>query len=649
MTREAVSLSDQFIADYREGGLIFFTGAGASWDSGAAMPPEILRASAELFLPTGPRYAKDLAEVLQGKGAAGAPLDGIQPEIFYENLLAVADDPAALILWRALSPHWLGSRGTRLEPNGNHFAIAAHAARHGLPVFTVNFDMLFETAAGQLGIPIDVTVVRPGEAVRRTGFEKGVMSLFKLHGSILVDGREALDSLGTTMQAISAVNQPMLDLLATFARSHTLAFVGYSGCDIDYFPVLAGSEFARPPYWFNPLGDPVTRSHAERLGARILDDYPAKTFARLEPDLPVPERLDSASLLEELKASVTLRLADRQKLYFLALCLHSVGRNDAAGRILAELGQEMAGLPPDNRVGALLLRARVEDCTSDYIRSAASARAALRAVKAAVQAGAIDEAQYVGLRARGLYHLGMARQQQIGPSIAYGDPSVDWRPGLSAMLGRLLAGIFLSIRLSLAKRRLHRLAGGVRRLEFLRAEHAINDHTIMLLGGVMTMLERFRMTRLPPVRAAFIALVSGIRRQASRSGDYYSYAHALKYLNRLRRVEMPVEAIETYGLLRDPLNYALVCRDAGVRHLQDGDRPRAAYAFRLALDASLACGSRSTALKSLVGLASAGALTEDDRRDLRALGARLEGAGYVRYWREKARAAADDLQPSDRS
>jgi hypothetical protein len=630
-----VSLSDRFTADYRAGRLVFFTGAGVSYDSGAVMPQQILQASADLFLPVDSKHASDVAEVLRGKGATGAPLTGIQPEIFYENLLAVADDPRALLLWRALSPLWLGARGAELQPNVNHFAIAAYAARHGLPVFTMNFDMLFEAAADRLGVKVESTAVGPGLEIGHRDFKKGVLHLFKLHSSILIDGREALGRLGTTMQAISAVNQPMLDLLGALARRHVLAFVGYSGCDIDYFPVLAGTEFASAPYWFNPLKDGVTQSRAERVGASIIEEFLPTLVAGIEPVPPPPAPLDSVPVLKDLKASMDLHLGGPRKLYLLALCLHSVGRNDAASRVLAELGDEAASLPPANRVGALLLRARLEDCTSNYEHSAASARAALRAATAARRCRAIDKAQYAALRARGLYHLAMARQQAIGPSIAYGDPSVDWRPGPAALGGRLAAGLLMSVRLAITKKRLRRIAGTARRFEFIRAEHAINDHTIMFLGGIITILERFGAFRLRPVRAAFVSLVSRLRRQASLSGDYFSYAHAHKYLNRLRGVETPVEAVETYGLLRDPLNYALVCRDAAVRHLEEGDRALAERSFRQALEPSLACGSASTALKSLVGLAAAGALSADDRILLRRLGPRLEGGGYRRYWRER--------------
>lgn len=605
------------------------------------MPLQILEASARLFLPIDPNHSSDVAKVLHCRGAADAPLNGIQPEIFYENLLTVVDSPRALLLWRALSPHWLSARGAELQPNANHFAIVTNAARHGRPVFTMNFDMLFEEAADRLDIRVAQTVVSPGREIERDNFADGRLHLFKLHGSILVKGREALESLGTTMQAISAVNQPMLDLLGSLARRHVLAFVGYSGCDIDYFPVLAGTEFSSAPYWF-PVGDPVTQRHAERLGARILDGLPGTLFAEIEPGLPAPRPLDSGALLEDLKASVDLRLTDSQKLYFLALCLNSVGRNDAALRIIAELGDEVASLPPANRVGALLLRARVEDCTSGYTRSAASAQAALRTAKTARGDGAIDEIQYAALRARGRYHLAMARQQQIGPSISYGHPSVDWRPGPFALLARLVAGILTSIRLALTKSRLHRIAGPARRFEFIRAEHAINDHTIMFLGGILTILEQSRLIRLPPVRGVFVALVSHLRGQASLSGDYYSYAHAHKYLNRVSGVDTSVEAIETYGLLRDPLNYALVCRDSAVRHLKDGNCEKAAQSFRLALDASLTCGSRSIAVKSLAGLAAAGGLTDPDRELLARLGPEVEGAGYRRFWRERGRGMAGE-------
>jgi hypothetical protein len=622
---------DEFISAYQAGDLIFFTGAGASYESGAVLPADVLAKAAELFLPSGQAYSEDVRQVLEGKGVPTAPQAGIQPEIFYENLLLVTDDPSGLLLWRALSPEWLASQGERLEPNPNHLAIAAYAARHGLPVFTMNFDTLFETAAKQLGIEPKVVVVRAGNWVppdeRR---EPGVLRLFKLHGSIMTDGRESLDSLATTMQAISAVNQPMIAYLRKLASRRALAFVGYSGSDIDYYPPLAAEGLRISPFWFNPKRDPVAQAHADRVRARVLHELPAALFAQLEPPLGTTRPLDSADALARLGPTVTLRLTEPQKLYFLALCLHSIGGNEAAVRVLEELGPDHAGLPPRNRPGGLLLRARVEDSIS-----AASAETALRAIAGARRAAVIEAAEYTALKARALYHLGMARHQQIGPSIHYGDPRVDWRPPPGSLMLALVRGTLLAIRLGWARKRLNRLARGASRVAFIRAEHAINDQRMVMAGSVQTILQSLGALRIAPLRILVERIMKSLLDVASITGDYFTYAHAQKYLNRLRGFSASADAIETYGLLRDPINYALVQRDRAVQSLQRGDRPRAACLFRLALEAALVSGSRATALKSLVGIAVAEGLTEADRQCLLSLRPYLEGAGYRRFWHQR--------------
>jgi hypothetical protein len=626
---------EEFTAAYRAGDVVFFAGAGASFDSKAAMPPAVLSASAELFLPDDPALARLVEEVLQGSGVAGTALRGIQPEIFYEHLLSLCDDRQALALWRILSPRWLKTQNAALAPNANHLALADYAARTGLPIFTTNFDMLFEAAATQLGLPAEVVLPPPnafGPEIDPAP-APGRMRLFKLHGSIALAGVERLDSLQTTMQGIAAVNRPMLDLIERVSRGRALVFLGYSGCDIDYFPVLAGLTLDRRPFWFNLGEEPVTRSHAQRIGAREIGDFPSKVFADLHPQFPASAPgPDSGLLLQRLKAEVSVRLTAGQKTLLLAQCLQSMGRSPQAAEILETLDPEAAGLAPADQAAALLLRARIQDCTSQYRQSVDSAEAALRAIGDAVAAGSIDAAEAAALEARALYHRAMARQQQIGPSIRYRDARLDWRPGLGDMLTQLASGVVLWLRLATIGKRLARAGKNQPRLAFIRAEHAINDHAMMLLGRIISLLEAFKLQRLPLMTGMLTRLVGGLLERASRTGDYFVYASARKYQRRLRGIDGVDEASETYGLLRDPLNYAIVRRDAGVRYLEQGDRTRAAEEFCSAVDAGLACGSRATALKGLVGLARCGALTSDDVHVLETVGPAIEGAGYERYW-----------------
>lgn len=628
---------EEFVARYRAGELLFITGAGVSRDSGAIMPAEILRASADIFLPPDPEHSQLVDAVLNGKAAEGASLPGIQPEIFYENLLSIVDDPGALVLWRVLSPDWLRTQDENLAPNPNHYALAQYSAQHSVPLFTMNFDMLFEEAAERLGIVPKVSVAQAiGVPVSTEGGSSArTMHLLKLHGSIMIDGEERLDSLGTTMQAISAVNEEILALLRTLTTRYTIAFVGYSGGDIDYFPVLAGEDLSERPFWFDPMRDPVTQGRANRIGARLIHELPSDVFATLDANLPQGRALQSTELLQALKPEVSLQLTPSQKLYFLALCLHGVGRNTAAQGVLHQLGPSANELPPENRAGALLLRSRVEDCVSEYWKSAETAQEALAVAKAAYRRKEIERAQFTGLRARALYHRGMARQQQIGPSIAYGDPRLDWRPGYVSMIRQLLSGVRLSFRLARSMRTLRRLQSSQRGVARIKAEHAINDHAIMLIGRMLTAAETLRLLSVPGVRRGLTSAVKRQLRNASATGDYFSFAHSHKYLSRLRAVDSSDQAVDVYALLRDPLNYAIVCRDVAADHLKRGEVQAAVDAFRLATRAALASGSRATALKGLIGLAACASLTEAETLTLAELAPQIEGAGYQGYWREK--------------
>ncbi len=68
-----MSEEEAFVAAYQAGEVVFFAGAGASFDSEAAMPPAVLAASADLFLPDGPAWQRLRDLVLSGPGVAESP------------------------------------------------------------------------------------------------------------------------------------------------------------------------------------------------------------------------------------------------------------------------------------------------------------------------------------------------------------------------------------------------------------------------------------------------------------------------------------------------------------------------------------------------------------------------------------------------
>lgn len=621
-----MSQEEAFVAAYEAGEVVFFAGAGASFDSGAAMPPAVLAASADLFFPDGPAWRPLRDRVLSGRALAGSPFAGIQPEVFYEHLLGLCEDREALGLWRVLSERWLATQGAALSPNANHFALAHYGARTGLPVFTTNFDTLIEAAADRLGLEVSVGLA--GEALDEA--PPGGLRLYKLHGTVERDGRERLDTLHTTMESISAVNPSLIAAIEQAAQGRALTFLGYSGCDIDYFPVLAATPRARAPFWFAPPWDRVTRDHASRIGARRISRLPSDLFAALHPGWPARcPGPDANALLQTLKTRMGPRLSEPQKILMLGQCLQSVGRNSEAAGVLDVLEACAGQLGARDRIAALLLRARVEDCLSAYERSEQSAGRALAILRASPE---LDRTDAAAFEVRARYQRGMARQLQIGPALAYGHRRLDWRPPLPDMLGALLTAIGLSLRFAVDARRLPRPGANGRSARTVRAEQAVNDHLVMLTGRLVSFLEGFRILRVPGIRGVLRSLVGALYARAHAAGDYFAYAGAQKYLARLEGAQGLSGPSETYGLLREPLNAALVWRDAAVRRLESGDREAARVLFRRSREAAFACGSRATELKALAGIAACDDLTEADARRLEVIAPAIEGRGFRRYW-----------------
>jgi hypothetical protein len=630
-----MSVVEDFVERLAEGRIVFLAGSGVSKVSGAPMSWDILAASARVFLPTDERSGPLVDEVL--KGRPGAASDGIQPEIFYEHLLSICGHPDMLALWQVLSPIWLREQHAELLPNTNHLAIVQYAARHRVPIFTMNFDMLFEAAAAKLGLGAPSTwtggrgpaSAKTFAAVDEWETHEAPLRLFKLHGSVETDGAESLGRLATTMQGISTVNQPMIDYMKKICQQRTLAFIGYSGRDIDYFPVLAGMRFDEPPYWFTPDAHDATRRNADRIKARRIDRDPAALFIEhgLAPATIVPP-FDGKALLKRLEQAMTVRFAESQKLLFLALCLQSVGRNRLAHDVVQQV-LDAPGLPPRDRIAAFLLRARIEDCTSQYVQSEASADCALAHVAAARKSKTIASTDATAFRARALYHRGMARQQQIGPAIDYGTEMLDWRPPKTAMIRQLISGFWLTLRLTVLAWRLPGPNAGSATIGSIRATHVVSDHKIMLAGALMEGLKMLKLAR--PLSPVLHWWLNRFRSRASNCGDYFAYANANKYLRRMHGNDEYDEAGETYRLLRDPLNYALVRRDSACASLRSGNLEAAADEFRAAETASVDCDSPATEIKSLTGLVACGVFNSSDAARLAKVARMAEGKGYRTY------------------
>lgn len=143
---------------------------------------------------------------------------------------------------------------------------------NNLPVFTMNFDPMFEEAAESLHIPFKVYTHRDNLPP-----DDGYLHICKLHGDISEE--ITTQTICTTIDSISRRNEKWLNYIAEFAKKRNICFLGYSGRDIDYFPRFCEMDIQRP-FWI-PVRDNIeTIANAGRIGAESLSDYPNEYFEK---------------------------------------------------------------------------------------------------------------------------------------------------------------------------------------------------------------------------------------------------------------------------------------------------------------------------------------------------------------------------------
>ncbi len=276
-----------FVEDLKDGRVFFFAGSGVSLGSKMPSVTDILGATVDHFLPN---VCKDLKE-------RGKLLQEMQPEAFYGVLLGVYDgDMSCLDFWRALHPDSWGGH-LRCLPNLVHLMIVRSAYETGLPVFTTNFDTMFEEACEQQSLPY--RVYPPDDSPPGDVRNPGKVAICKVHGSVQNPGAVSFspNSLRTTMRGISSFNTPWVEFLEACMKEAHICFGGYSGRDADYFPQvrLFVSQGAKTPYWFDRFPDDAAKAsadagksvvdetlrNAKACRARRIDQFPSDVFPGL--------------------------------------------------------------------------------------------------------------------------------------------------------------------------------------------------------------------------------------------------------------------------------------------------------------------------------------------------------------------------------
>lgn len=314
-----------------KGEVFFFTGSGISKPSGVPMANEILEASARAFLPQHPLVSEVISR--------------IQPEIFYEKLLELTNgDKRRLALWRLLS--------LPFQPNINHYFMVKYSYQNRVPLFTTNFDILFEKAATRLGI--NYNSIEGLESFDKEKLDLESLNIIKLHGTIGSNGE--VSQLYVMMTEISKFNASIVEFIQEEMERRSLVIAGYSGRDLDHFPFIrekSKTSSSKEVFWINKFENQegIDYQNARSIGqhgASIVYSYPDKYLkdSQLLKRFGLEEMVGEATppsissdLVQKLQreARCGLRWGKDQKLLFLGSLLLGVGKFREAQKILKGL------------------------------------------------------------------------------------------------------------------------------------------------------------------------------------------------------------------------------------------------------------------------------------------------------------------------
>ncbi len=641
-------------ANLDSGSAFFFCGAGVSIGSHAPSVATVLHETASVFLP--PNSLTPETDDIVWLDAKGSKCYGIQPEVFYENILEISGNPNCLAMWNCLSSDTLGRNGLKIAPNINHRFIVEYSAEHGLPIFTTNFDELFEAAAELNYEPVPILPFSDRQQEAIDGFRESSLDLsdrvyiFKLHGSI-----SSMNSLHTTMSSISRVNLPVIEFIKELCALRHIVFAGYSGRDIDYFPELQ-RDFTGllPPFWidkFDEDGAEATKRNCARIGALPVNVYPNEIFEVRRVDLatPVPSfpigAMDKvfAELASKIEAQV--RFTEEERILLLAKSLHSISLHLKSQKLLeANSGRLRSGLPKESRAVYFLTSARVLDSISDYEMSEEHAKLAEQQSGSFLPYNPKEPdllATTYALRARALYQIAMAKQMQLGPElrgemyanqcVAFSASKWSW---IKMLLRYLITLRIMEINIRQACRLArNRAAGNARNsaTQIFMARQARLDHEVITIAMVIGALRVFGEQVVSLFRFPLLKWLDNLEKRCDDNGAYFTRGGVAKYKEDLTGSYTSSFAAGLYDLIGDNLNAALVLRNQAQDSFKQGFRDEARSQFQESYELAERCGSYATQLKALVGLYCCGVDDALNPDELNRLDQNIRGRGYKDY------------------
>lgn len=617
------------------GNVFFFAGSGVSYLSNMPSAGKVLFETARFFLPQEEEFKAAREKVI-----SDANHYSIQPEVFYENLLYLINSVEVLSLWQCLSPLYLRQHNYPHLPNINHLYIAAYSASNLVPIFTTNFDCLFEEAAEELKVPYRVILPYTGtekeviDAFQNGRAEKNTAYIFKLHGSISSSNGNPAGSLRTTMNSISRVNFPVIDFIQQLCSQKHIVFVGYSGRDIDYFPEIKKRTLSMRPFWVDKFQDTATKNNCAYIDAVAVHCYPNELFADIKPrlnrDVPVISPQAVEEIFEDLKLTLRtkFKLGQEEKRLLLGCLIKEIGDYKSSYALLLTLYRNNA-FSSKNRVILLINLSRLAHENSKYESCLFFAREALEVIRRAPN---LDD-YLVSV----LSQISESRRMLIANDTLFLE-SFNYLPFLKAIAS------FSFNMLRMRRRIRNARTGDGQSVVEVFAIHDSIEHKIrfiaLLQAFLIRVIDKYRLPIWAQAKRYLEKTWEKVRLECFLEGYSHGVANTFKFETRINwRLDELEEGEHIYDLTAYETGKGLAFRNRAEALFKNGDYAGAKEFFYDFFNSGISSGNNLNAVKALLGVARCNQalavkplLADEELETLKDLMSRVEGRNWQRHF-----------------
>jgi len=530
----------------------------------------------------------------------------VQPEIFYESILSVWNSMDALLLWRCLSPRHLESVGIQTSPNINHLAMADYSAKNSVPIFTTNFDCLFEEAARDLGydpivfLPHTKNELEGIDSFKKEGTPSGKVCIFKLHGSIEVGEKPDLKTLCTTMTAITKANLPTINFLEFLCVKYHITFAGYSGRDVDYFPEIKNrvNKLGNQPFWIDKFTDASTRENCQYINARKIELFPGDLFSRISSSLKRPVHIPTddeiESILDQLKEHAVEAVGPRpeEKRLLLGKLLGAVGDYSEGYKFLLQLYRNNS-LVPEKRAELLLQLSRLAHENSRYVSCRFFAREASKLC---------NGSRMTGVKVSALTQISESRRMVIPHDTVF-----KARPSAPSLFIALSSFVVNTGLITLLLFRFPRGGNTGEKVADVVANHDFIEHQIRFVALLQGLSFSLIKANVPLLSASLRLLLSSswrfLRRRSSAVGYCQGIANTHKFESRINGQPQSVQnGMQIYNLTTSATGKALAVRNNAELCFERKDFTGALSLYEEFYRIGLESGNKLNAIKGLFGI-----------------------------------------------